>query len=88
MELDVNKIKAEILKAYGDGSERIDGPDLEAYSGQIARLRDAQTRIAEEGLIVRDAKGQPIPHPAIAIEKAAQEEIRKWGDAFKRSRRR
>ena len=56
-----------------------EGPELEAFVGQVARLREAQRRIAAEGLITADPKGYPIPHPAIAIEKAAQAEIRAWG---------
>lgn len=83
----MGKIREEIRAAFGDGFERVDGPDLEAYCGQVSRLRDAQMRIASEGLIVSDAKGQPMPHPAIAIEKAAQDEIRKWGNAFRPRRR-
>lgn len=58
------------------------GPQLEAYAGQVARLRDAQARLASEGLIIEDPRGNPIPHPAIAIEKAAQDEIRRWGSKF------
>lgn len=50
---------------------------LEAFCGQVARLRDAQQRIAAEGLIIADPKGNPIPHPAIAIERAAAAEITK-----------
>lgn len=69
--------------AYGDDAGRIEGPDLEAYCGQVARLRDSQRRIAAEGLVVADPKGHPIPHPAIAIERVAQDEIRKWGDRFR-----
>ena len=84
--LDVDEIRAEVLAAYGAGSERIDGPDLEAYCGQVSRLRDAQARIAEEGLIVADAKGVPMPHPALLIERQAQDEIRKWGSAFRPAR--
>ena len=53
----------------------------------MARLRDAQARLAAEGSIIADPKGVPIPHPAIAIERAAQDEIRKWGNAFKPRRR-
>lgn len=86
--LGVDAIKQEILTAYGEGYEAIDGPDLEAYCGQVSRLRDAQARIAKEGLIVADGKGQPVPHPALAVEKSAQAEIRSWGNAFKKSRRR
>lgn len=84
---DVQEIRKEVLAAYGDGSDRIDGPDLEAFCGQVARLRDAQARLATEGSIIADPKGVPIPHPAIAIERAAQDEIRKWGNAFKPRRR-
>ena len=87
MTTDVQEIRKEVLAAYGDGSDRIDGPDLEASCGQVARLRDAQARLAAEGSIIADPKGVPIPHPAIAIERAAQDEIRKWGNAFKPRRR-
>ena len=59
-----------------------EGPELEAFVGQVARLREAQRRIAAEGLITADPKGYPIPHPAIAIEKSAQAEIRAWGSKF------
>ncbi len=58
------------------------GPAFDAYCGQVAVLRDAQQRVANEGLIVQDPKGFPIPHPALAIVRAAQDEIRKWGDRF------
>lgn len=87
MTTDVQEIRQEVLAAYGDGADRIDGPDLEAFCGQVARLRDAQARLAAEGSIIADPKGVPIPHPAIAIERAAQDEIRKWGNAFKPRRR-
>ena len=33
-------------------------------------------------------QGNPVPHPAIAIERAAQAEIRSWGAQFKPRRRR
>lgn len=60
----------------------ISGPALEAYAGQVARLREAQRRLATEGLIITDPKGFPIPHPAIQIERTAQDELRKWGQRF------
>lgn len=56
--------------------------ELEAFVGQVARMREAQRRIANEGLIIADPKGYPIPHPAIEIEKRAQAEIRAWGGRF------
>ena len=51
---------------------------LEALCGQIYRMRDAQERITKDGAIVADAKGNPVPHPALAIEKQAQAEVRAW----------
>ena len=55
---------------------------LEALCIQIARQRDAQRRITEEGLVVADGKGNPAPHPALEIERAAQREIRDWLKQF------
>lgn len=51
---------------------------LEALCAQIYRMRDAQERITRDGAIVADAKGNPAPHPALAIEKQAQAEVRAW----------
>jgi phage terminase small subunit len=59
------------------------GPDFEAWCGQVSRLRDAQRRIANEGLIVADARGNPIPHPALMVERQAQSELRNWGASFR-----
>lgn len=50
---------------------------LEAMAVQVARARDAQARIDAEGLVVAGSKGEPVPHPALAIERAAQAEIRR-----------
>lgn len=69
------------------GKPGCEGPDLEAYCVQVSRMRDAQGRIDREGLVVADAKGNPIPHPALAIEKAAQVEVRAWADRFRPRRR-
>lgn len=83
---DIASVWDEVVKSYGPGAERIVGPHLEAYCGQVVRLRDAQRRIAAEGLVVADSKGQPIPHPALVIERTAQDEIRKWGETFRPKR--
>ena len=64
------------------------GPDLEAYCSQVARMRDAQARVDAEGLVVADVKGNPVPHPALSIEKAAQAEVRAWGERFRGRTRR
>lgn len=72
----------EIVARHDDPAE-VEGPELEAYCVQVARMRDAQARIDAEGLVVADEKGRPVPHPAIAIEKAAQAEVRAWGGRFR-----
>lgn len=62
---------------------RVAGPDLAAYCGQVALWRDLRDRVAREGSIIADERGRPEPHPAIALERAAQKEIRDWGDKFR-----
>lgn len=61
-------------------------PGFDAYVNQIALERQCSTRIAEEGFIVADAKGVPIPHPALEIQRKAQVEIRGWAGKFRRVR--
>jgi len=82
MAADVAAVWVEMVERRGGESGGITGPQLEAYCGQVARLRDAQRRLAVEGLVIADVKGQPVAHPALAIERAAQDEIRRWGDVF------
>lgn len=72
-------------RAAGVAVHKLDAPDFEAYAGQVCRLRDAQRRLASEGIVIADPKGNPVPHPALAIERAAQVELRQWGMTFKRS---
>jgi hypothetical protein len=73
----------EVMKELGNRAAMIHSAKIEAYAGQIVRMRDAQRRIDEEGLIVPDSKNHPVAHPAFEIERKAQDEIRKWGDTFK-----
>lgn len=85
---DVRNVWQELRDHYPTAQwPTIIGPAFDAYCGQIARLRDAQHRIHEEGAIIADPKGNPIPHPALAIERAAQDEIRKWSDTFRPRRK-
>jgi phage terminase small subunit len=72
----------ELAGRWPAGVKMPEGADFEAYLGQVARLRDAQERIATDGMIVQDARGNPVAHPALAIERSAQSEIRTWGDRF------
>lgn len=80
---DVRAVYDEVVDAWGSASGDVEGPLLEAYAGQVARLRDAQRRLQKEGLVIADPKGNPIPHPAIMIERDAQAQLRSWGDRFK-----
>lgn len=66
----------------------VEGPALEAYAVQVARMRDAQARIDTEGLIVPDEKGRPVEHPALRVERAAQDEVRAWASTQRSAPRR
>ena len=55
---------------------------MEALCVQVYRLREAQKKITEEGMVVADPKGNPTTHPALKIEKDAQSEIRRWVKDF------
>lgn len=79
---DVAAVWVQVVEGLG-GDRASVGPDLEAYAGQVARLRDAQRRLSVEGSVIADVRGNPMPHPALAIERAAQVEIRAWGDRFR-----
>lgn len=57
---------------------------MEALCTQVYRMRDAQKRITEEGIVVADSKGNATPHPALDIEKKAQDEVRKWLKDYRR----
>lgn len=48
---------------------------LEAFCGQCDRLADARSRIALEGMVIEDARGNQVPHPALALERAAATQI-------------
>lgn len=50
---------------------------------RVSLTANARERIDNEGLIVQDSKGNPIPHPALEIERRAQAEIRAWQNTMK-----
>ena len=62
-------------------------PGFDAYCNQIALERIAAAKITAEGVIIADAKGSPIPHPALDIQRKAQAEIRSWAGKFRMVRR-
>ena len=72
----------EVVAAHGHHAGRVVGPDLEVYCEAVGRAREAYERIAEEGMIVSDPRGAPIPHPALAIAKAAEATIDRLGGRF------
>lgn len=48
---------------------------VEAYAAQVLRMRDARARVDSEGEIVPGPRDQPVPHPALAIERASTAEV-------------
>lgn len=75
----VKAVKDELLTA---GYREI--PGFDAYCAQVAVEREASSRVATEGIVVADAKGQPIPHPALEIQRKAQAEMRAWTPHLKK----
>lgn len=57
---------------------RIGALGLEAACSQAYRLRTARAQIDKDGHLVRDSRGNPAPHPALAVEKQASAELREW----------
>lgn len=57
--------------------------ELGAYCELVALEREASARVREEGSVVSDEKGRPVPHPAIAVARQAQQDIKGWGDRFR-----
>lgn len=70
------------IVASNDLAGTVDRAALEAFSSLLARLRQARTRIEDEGMVVTDTRGRVVPHPALALERDLAEDIRKWGDRF------
>lgn len=72
----------EVLESCGPGCHRLAGPLLEEYAQAIATARAARARVDTEGLIVADAKGSPVPHPALSVEAKALDTIRRLAPRF------
>lgn len=65
-------------ETVGSVQASIGSAGLESLCIQIHRMRDAQARVTDEGMVTSDAKGNPCPHPALEIERKAQAEVRTW----------
>lgn len=79
----VAAVWTELVTEHGTNAGRILGPEFEAYCATITNLRDAQRRIHDEQIIVPDSKNAPVAHPALAIERQAMDDLRKWGGKFR-----
>ncbi len=62
--------------------DRVDGPALEALVISVARWREAEDVLKDEGLFVASPNGYRIAHPAIAVSQKAQTEYRAWCARF------
>lgn len=47
-------------------------PLLEAMAAQLQAMRQARELVNVDGVLVRNAKQDPIEHPALALERQAQ----------------
>lgn len=56
---------------------------LEAYAATCARAATARAAVDRDGAVIADAKGQPVQHPALAVERQAMDDMRKWDDSVK-----
>jgi rRNA processing protein Gar1 len=66
-----------VIDRISQGLPELPAPILEAAAIHLGRLRDAAGRVDEEGLLIADAKGNPVPHPALEIERQAAEQLRR-----------
>lgn len=63
---------------------RIGAAGLEAATYAMRQIREAEGRLRAEGLIAADGKGNPVPHPAIAIQERAVKALNSWITRFGR----
>jgi len=56
--------------------------ELAAFCNAVVLERDCARRVAAEGTIVADERGRPIAHPAIAVGRQAQQDIKGWAEKF------
>ena len=61
-----------VAMASNDCKPSTPGRIIEILGSQRMVIADAQKRIEEEGLVVRNLNGDIIPHPAIKIMNEAQ----------------
>lgn len=72
----------QVVTAAGATIGPADAPLLEEYAQAIATARAARDRVNAEGLIVADARGEAVPHPALTVEAKALDTIRRLAPHF------
>lgn len=72
----------QVVTAAGTTIVPGDAPLLEEYAQAIATARAARDRVNAEGLIVADARGEAVPHPALTVEAKALDTIRRLAPHF------
>ena len=80
-------VEAQLLAEWPPNQPPPTGPVWRAYVGLVARNLEAQERLDTEGLVVADLRGNPIPHPAILIERNTADALRRYGDQFRPKKR-
>lgn len=72
----------QVVTAAGATIGPADAPLLEEYAQAIATARAARDRVNAEGVIVADARGEAVPHPALTVEAKALDTIRRLAPHF------
>lgn len=72
----------QVITAAGATIGPADAPLLEEYAQAIATARAARDRVNAEGVIVADARGEAVPHPALTVEAKALDTIRRLAPHF------
>lgn len=75
---------AEITMGMHPEILRKEKPGLERFAFAIAVNRESEARIKNEGLVVSDEKGRPVPHPALAIQRSSAKDIEGWLKQYRR----
>lgn len=75
-ESDITRDLVDVLSNNRD-LNLIDLQAIEAYAGQLFRMRVARALLRVDGIIIEGLRG-PMTHPAVAIEKEASAEMRQW----------
>lgn len=50
-------------------------PLVEAMASQVDAMRQARALVDQDGVMVRDGKQNPIPHPCLELERQAQKTL-------------